>query len=296
MLEVIRGLARSTRRPAHRQREKQIMKRFVPSALTPVLVAALASYALLSSIGCGSKPPKTADDEATTDTSSSPPSDPTPEPTSKASAPGSGDDSAAKGGGNPCAGFEMDLMAALNMSACEVSDVKPDSKPKDVKGTLTVTATADSARVAHGGHADILVTYANKSAAPLVLDFTVDPTPRFSVEVYGAKTNKRAEMPTAPQPKLPAGSPPLEPGEAKVARVTIAANGKATVHIPWDAVKTRWAPEKLKGTPPEMGYPRVPAGPLAKGKYNLRVVTPLTNVFEGIDHEVSAPRTSIEVQ
>jgi hypothetical protein len=261
-----------------------------------VPLALLAASALVgSSLACGSKPPKTADDEATADTTSSTSDAAPPEPSSSAPAPGAADDTAGKGG-NPCMGFEMDLMAALNQSACEVQGAKPDSKPKDTKDILTVTAMADSARVAHGGHADILVTYTNKSAAPLQLDFTVDPTPRFSVEVYNAKTNKRVDLPTTSQPKLPPGSPPLEPGEAKIARITIAANGKATVHVPWDAVKTRWAPEKLKGTPPEMGYPRAPAGPLLKGKYNLRVVTPLTNVFEGIDHEVSAPRTTIEVQ
>jgi hypothetical protein len=260
-------------------------------------IALLVTFAVLGSFGgCGSKPPKTADDEATADTTASASSDSTPpEPTTNAPAPGAADDTAGKGG-NPCMGFEMDLMAALNMSACEVQGAKPDSKPKETKDLLVVSATADSARVAHGGHADILVTYTNKSPAPLALDFTVDPTPRFTVETYNAKTNKRVDLPAASQPKLPAGSPPLEPGEAKIARVTLAANGKATVHIPWDAVRTRWAPEKLKGTPPEMGYPKAPAGPLPKGKYNLRVVTPLTNVFEGIDHEVSAPRTVIEVQ
>jgi hypothetical protein len=188
----------------------------------------------------------------------------------------------------------MDLMAALNQSACEVPGAKRDVSA-NTKDALVVTATADSARVKPSGHADLLVTFTNKSAAPLSLDFTVDPTPRFSVEVYNAKTNKRAELPAASEPKIPAGMS-RDTTEPKIARVTITANGKATVHVPWDAVKTRWAPEKLKGTPPEMGYPRVPAGPLAKGKYNLRVMTPLTNVFEGIDHEVSAPRTAIEVQ
>jgi hypothetical protein len=63
----------------------------------------------------------------------------------------------------------------------------------------------------------------------------------------------------------------------------------------WDAVKTRWAPEKLKGTPPEKGYPRAPAGALPKGKYSLRVATPLTNVFEGVDHEVSHPRVDVVI-
>jgi hypothetical protein len=245
--------------------------------------------------GCGGgKPPaaKSADDAVTTDTA--PPTDTT--PTLNAPVPGTADDTAGKATQNPCTGFEMDLMAALNLSACEVADAKPDTKPKDMKGNLVVTAMAESARVAPGGHADILVTYANKTAAPLSLDFTVDPTPRFTVEAYGAKSNKRVDLPAGAQPKLPAGSPPREPGDPHIARVTIAANGKATIHIGWDATRMRWAPEKLKGTPPEMGYPKASSGALPKGKYNLRVVTPLTNVFEGIDHEVSAPRTTIDVQ
>ena len=43
--------------------------------------------------------------------------------------------------------------------------------------------------------------------------------------------------------------------------------------LSWDAVKMKWAPDKLKGTPPEKGYPRVPAGPLPKGKYALKVAS-----------------------
>jgi len=253
---------------------------------------AFAGAVSLLACGGGKPPAKSADDEATTDTA--PPADTT--PTAAGPVPGAADDTASKAAANPCTGFEMDLMTALNLSACEVPDAKPDTKPKDMKGTLTVTAMAEAARVAPGGHLDILVTYANKSAAPIALDFTVDPTARFTVEAYGAKSNKRVDLPAGAQPKLPPGTPPREPGEAHVARITLAANGKATVHVPWDATRMRWAPEKLKGTPPEMGYPRAPNGPLPRGKYNLRVLTPLTNVFEGIDHEVSAPRTSIDVQ
>jgi hypothetical protein len=78
--------------------------------------------------------------------------------------------------------------------------------------------------------------------------------------------------------------------------VTLVAQGTGKLVVPWEAVRTKWAPEKFKGTPPEMGYPRSPAGPLAKGKYRLRVVTPLTGVFEGIDKEVSAPKVEIGVQ
>jgi hypothetical protein len=243
--------------------------------------------------GCGGTktPPKTADDEAPAEASSD-----SKEPASSTPAPGSGDDKAGKGSASSCSGFELDLMAALNESACEVPNVKPDSNAANMKDSLAVTAFADSARVPPGGHASILVTYTNKKDKPITLDFLIDPTPRFSVEAYNLKTNKRVDLPATPEPKPHPGDPPRETTEPGVARVTLTANGKATVHVGWDAMKTRWAPEKLKGTPPEMGYPRVPAGNLPKGKYSLRIVTPLTNVFEGVDHEVSAPRTTIDVE
>jgi hypothetical protein len=67
------------------------------------------------------------------------------------------------------------------------------------------------------------------------------------------------------------------------------------VRLSWDAVKMKWAPEKVRGTAVEKGYPRTPAGPLPKGKYTVKVVTPLIGVFEGVDHEVSALKVDIEV-
>jgi hypothetical protein len=60
-------------------------------------------------------------------------------------------------------------------------------------------------------------------------------------------------------------------------------------------VKMKWAPDKVRGTAVEKGFPRTPAGPLPKGKYTVKVVTPLIGVFEGGDHEVSAPKLEIDV-
>jgi hypothetical protein len=61
-------------------------------------------------------------------------------------------------------------------------------------------------------------------------------------------------------------------------------------------VKYKWASkERAKGALPGRGYPREPGGPLPKGKYVLKVITPLTDVNEGIDHEMSQPKTPIEV-
>jgi hypothetical protein len=61
-------------------------------------------------------------------------------------------------------------------------------------------------------------------------------------------------------------------------------------------VKFKWASkDKAKGAMPGRGYPREPAGPIGKGKYVLRVITPLVGVSQGVDHEVSQPRTQVEV-
>jgi hypothetical protein len=160
--------------------------------------------------------------------------------------------------------------------------------------TLEVKVSVNPPKVAPGAHADVLVTFTNKSTSNLPLFFTIDPMPRFEIETYTAKGN-RVDKPKNEPPPLPAGMPPREPGEQKTARMVLAPNGVARMALGWDAVKMRWAPEKLKGTPPEKGYPRAPAGSLPKGKYSLKVVTPLTNVYEGIDHEVSQPRADVVV-
>jgi hypothetical protein len=196
---------------------------------------------------------------------------------------------------DPCVGFEIDLSAILMNASCEVPNPKADDKSVDTKGKLEVTLVASSATVAPGGHADLTLTLTNKSGAPLPLSFTLDPTPRFPTETYNAKA-KRADMPATNAPALPKGMAPREATSHETARITLVPNATAKMTIPWDAVKMKWAPEKLKGTPPESGYPRTPAGPLAKGVYVVRVAMPLVLVFEGTDREVSAPKTTITVK
>jgi len=195
----------------------------------------------------------------------------------------------------PCSGFEMDLLEALGQSACTVPDLKPDAKPQEVKGILDVTVMALSNRVVPGGHMDLVVTFTNKSPNPLPLTFLLDPEPRFQIEATSVKKSARVDVPPGNQPPVPDGIHRPDPSTPTTGRITLAANGKATVKLGWDATKMKWAPEKLMGTPVEQGYPKAPAGPLPKGKYILRVVTPLIGVFEGVDHEVSAPHTQVEV-
>lgn len=194
-----------------------------------------------------------------------------------------------------CAGFDLDLANALGQAACEVTP-DPNKKPQDMKGRLEVKVAPLMTTVPSGKRTDLVVTFSNKLPSSIDLDFLVDPLPRFVIEAYDAKSNKRVDLPAGNPPPPPKGVKRPDPAKPSIARISIAANGTAKIVIPWEAVRTRWAPEKFAGTPPEMGYPRVAAGGLGKGKYRLRVVTPLTNVFEGIDKEVSAPKVEISVQ
>jgi hypothetical protein len=195
-----------------------------------------------------------------------------------------------------CIGFDIsNLEDLLSKSDCEVPNAKPESiQNPDMKGKLEVTLTASPTKVAPGAKADLQVNFTNKTKEPMTLHFRIDPIARFETETYDAK-KKRADMPAGSPPLPPKGHSAPPAAEAKVAKVTIAANGYARVRVPWEAAKMKWAPEKVRGTAVEKGYPRVPAGPLPKGKYTVKVLTPLIGVFEGGEHEVSGPKVDIEV-
>lgn len=250
-----------------------------------------SSLALALSLGCGGKdkPAENPDDHATDEDAavSLPPT-------------AEGDDAGAPTTDtpkvNPCSAFDIDLTTALMQAQCEVPNAKPGDKTQEIGSKVDIKVTASAPSVAPGGKIELTVTFKNKSADPITLDFNLDPTPRFSTEAYDVKGKARVDKPAGNPPALPKGMAPREATTHSTARITLVPNGTAHAVVPWDAVRTKWAPEKLKGTPPEMGYPRSPNGPLPKGKYQVRVVTPLTQVFEGLDHEVSAPRIEITVQ
>ena len=201
----------------------------------------------------------------------------------------------AKPSASPCLGFELDLSKALNQAACEVPSAAASAKSRDMKGILEVKLSLSTPKISPGNHVDITVTFANKSKADLPLDFVVDPEPHFEVQVYD-KAGRRVDSPAGPEPRLPPEVTSAPVPEKHTARATIVQLGNGRITIGWDAVKQKWAPkERAKGAIPGRGYPTVPGPPLPKGKYTLRVVTPLTGVFEGIDHEMSQPRLQIEI-
>jgi hypothetical protein len=196
---------------------------------------------------------------------------------------------------SPCGGFEIaDLASVLGQTSCEVPNAK-ETDEKDMKDVLEIKVVPDSPRIAPGASSTITVTFKNKGKADLPLDFTVDPEPRFDFEVYTLK-GVRVDKPKGDEPSLPSEVADAPQPEPKIARVTLATQGTAKLTLTWNAVKYKWASaDRAKGALPGHGYPREPAGPLKKGAYILRVITPLVGVFEGVDHEVSQPRVQITV-
>jgi hypothetical protein len=196
----------------------------------------------------------------------------------------------------PCGGASIpDLATVLAQASCEVPERKPGEPDMDVKDQLEIKVATDSPKVAPGSSAKVTITFHNKGKKVLPLDFVVDPEPRFDFEVYTLK-GSRVDKPAGDEPLLPPEVSNASPPEKAMARVTLAPNGTATVTGSWTAVKYKWASkDKAKGASPGHGYPREPAGPIAKGKYVLRVVTPLVGISEGVDHEISQPRTEVEI-
>jgi hypothetical protein len=246
------------------------------------LGAASVAFAFTLAAACGAPkaPPKSPDDLPST--------------TGDGGTGTGGGASVDAGASSVCAGASLDLANVLVQSACEVPNAAADAKRRDVSALLDVKVDTSTATVAPGGHVDLVVTFTNKSSSPLPLDFLLDPTARFTVEAYAAP-NKRADLPKSKPPHVKGEVGPAEPSAPGTAEISIAAGGKATVKVGWDAVRLKWAPELVKGTPPEQGYPTSPAGPLAKGTYTLRVVTPLIGVSEGAEREVSTVKTTITV-
>jgi hypothetical protein len=188
------------------------------------------------------------------------------------------------------------LLAVVSQTSCEVPKATPDNEPqKDVKDLLEVKAAIDTPKVAPGSKANVTVTLHNKGKTDLPLDFVADPEPRFDLELYTMK-GSRADNPPGAEPALPASVSDQGAADKAISRVTLAPGGTATLSLPWEAVKYKWASaDRAKGALPGQHYPRDVAGPLAKGKYSLRVVMPLVGVAEGSEHEVSQPRVLVEV-
>ena len=198
--------------------------------------------------------------------------------------PNSGTPSVAKEAACTSGDFET-LEEALKQ--CDSAMPRSGDVPSGMRERLEVRVVSGTPSITPGGRVDLTLTLKNKSNEPLPLYFSGDPAPKFEVEALDTK-GRRVDLPTGKPPKTPT----VPTRDVKASRVTLAPGGTARVKIPWDAVKTRWAPEKAKVWDGR-GYPRAPAGPLAAGKYMLRIVLPLIGVFE--KGELELPKVAMEV-
>jgi len=243
---------------------------------------------------CGTKPPAQAPDPTDEPAASAGADAPSPPPVVHNDKPiADPEEKPAEAPGQACTGLSVDLVATLSKAACEVGDGKVEDKPRDYKGVLEVKAVPASAKVAPGGVIEVTLLFTNKGKGVLPLSFFVNPLPRFEIETYDAK-GKRVDVPAGDHPKWPSGHD-AAPSAEKTARVLLPENGTGRVVLPWTASRMRWAPEKAKGAAQGSPFPRVAAGPLPKGKYTLRIVTPMLGAMEGPDHEVSAPKITLDV-
>lgn len=186
-----------------------------------------------------------------------------------------------------CTGGEFDSLGDT-LRQCDTPMPRAGDVPVGMKDKLDVRVVASTPSTPPGGRVDLTVTLKNKSNEPLPLYFTGDPSPRFEVEALDAK-GRRADLPNGKPPK---STTPAPTREVKALRITLTPGGTAKVRLAWEAVRTRWAPEKAK-TWDGKGPPRAPAGPLPTGRYQLRVVLPLIGAFD--KGELDPPKIPMDV-
>lgn len=170
------------------------------------------------------------------------------------------------------------------LKGCEVAMPRA-SDVASLRDKVEVKASTSAPSVAPAGRVDVVVTFRNKGTDAVSLYFSGEPSFRFDVEALDAK-GRRAELPTTKWPGYPKGFKP-EPRETKIARVILEKGGTARLKVAWDALKTKWAPDRAK-TWEGRGFPRTPTTGLAPGHYTLRVVLPTLGDLE-------SPKAPIDV-
>lgn len=186
--------------------------------------------------------------------------------------------------GGACTGGDFDNLEEM-FRQCEVPMPKASEVPS-LRDKLEVKTTTSAGSTTPGGRIDVIVTLKNKSSDPIAIYLTGESSPRFEVEAFDSK-NRRVDLPSGRWPGYPKGTKP-ESRENKAAKITLESNGTAKMKVQWDAVKTKWAPDRAK-TWEGRGHPRTPSGPIGPGKYSIRVIVPVIGDVE------SPPKMPVEI-
>lgn len=174
----------------------------------------------------------------------------------------------------------------LKNDKCKIPASEADRTP-GLNEKLEWKLTASTPEISAGGRVDLVLSVKNKSSETVSLVFTVDG-PGFFVQTFDAK-GKRVGQPSG-KPKPPTGVT-VEDDGARTVKLVVGSGGTLKTKLYFDAVKLRWAPEKIEGSFTTSGtFPTVSAGPLPPGKYLVRIASSLNGVSEE-----SLPRVPIQV-
>lgn len=185
-----------------------------------------------------------------------------------------------------CTVAEVEQLADV-LRNCDAPVPKGADVPAGLAEKLELTIATSTPSTTPGGRVDVTLTLKNRTSDSVTLYFTGEPKPRFEVEAYDAKGARRVELPKDKAPKTA-----YPPGRAvKATRIILTGGGSARIRVPWDAVKTRWAPEKAK-TWDLRGPARATFANLPYGKYQLRVAIPLMTAEKG---DLDTPKIAIDV-
>jgi hypothetical protein len=193
------------------------------------------------------------------------------------------DNGAAKG----CVVSDTEELADwLRNDKCKIPASEADRTP-GLSQKLDFKLTASTPEISPGGRVDLMLAIKNKSSEQIVLVFNVDG-PAFQVQTFDAK-GKRVGQP-AGKPKAPTGVH-IDEDSVRTVKLLVGSGGTLKTKLHWDAVKLKWAPEKIAGSVTTIGtFPTAPAGDLPVGKYTARLATSLNGVGDE-----SLPRLPIEV-
>lgn len=193
------------------------------------------------------------------------------------------DNGAAKG----CVVNEAEEIADwLKNDKCKIAAGDADPTP-GLTQKLDVKLTASTAEISPGGRVDLVLTIKNKSSEQVGLVFSVDG-PAFVVQTWDAK-GKRVGQPSG-KPKAPSGVV-IDEDSVRTVKLLVGSGGTLKTKLFWDAVKYRWAPDKIEGSVVTIGtFPVASAGNLPIGKYTVRLGSSLS----GLSDE-SLPRVPVEV-
>jgi hypothetical protein len=204
----------------------------------------------------------------------------------------------ADSGPSPVASVSTAPIAAAAPDPCFVTDraersdlgrCYPDTLPEsewDVASSVELTASPATVTTTPGGIGDLVVHYANKTDAPVVLVF--DDSPLRGHVVAHHADGRRADGTDAPPP---AWARSWAHGVKRHQRVVLGPRAVLDERKMWFASSWSWAPNAN-----QKQYPRSLLGPLPKGSYTLRVRTPLVVRSKGDRADYAEASTGARVE